>query len=168
MSSLYESIKNFGQSELQRGDGGWSLRWESGSSSWCKPRNFFPNCSPDWPVSFKPSYMTDLFPCFSHVHIHLTKIQWLWRWRQQAALKCWNTPIMLHGVRIQNTIMWAWTWTWNLVSMRNVNEKFKIKIHWHSVRHKMGAGSKHRDRTQYVIMSDQQNADKITIYSKWI
>jgi hypothetical protein len=118
------------------GEGNTSIAWASfndfanqsyrdervgvGSSSWCKTLHFFLHCSLDWPISFKPSYITDLFPPSNHLIIHLNKIQPLWKWWQQAALKCQNKPIKLHGVRIRNTTMWATHTvnTWNSVTIK--------------------------------------------------
>lgn len=110
--------------------------------------------------------MTDLFPPSNHLIIHLNKIQPLWRWRQQAALKCQNKPIMLHGVRLQNTIMWATHMvnTWNPLSIRDVNKKFKIKKYTDTLLDARCGLKVNTERTQYMIMYEQQNADKITIY----
>ena len=162
----------FCQSELQRRKRGWVLYWKGRSWEFILVQNpsFFLHYSLDWPISFKPSNITDLFPLSSHLIIHLNKIQPLWRWWQQAALKCQNKPIMLHGVRIQNTILWATHMvnTWNPVLITEVNEKFKIKKYTDTLSDARWGLEADTERTQYMITSDRQNADKITIYRWWI
>jgi hypothetical protein len=54
--------------------------------------------------------------------------------------------------------------TCNPVSITEVNEKFKIKKYTDTLLDASWRLEVDTERTQYMIMSDQQNARKITIY----
>lgn len=77
MSIAWASFNDFANQSYRdgRGNGSCTERVRVGNSSWCKTLHFFLHCSLDWPRSFKPSHITDLFPPFNHLIIHLNKIQ---------------------------------------------------------------------------------------------
>jgi hypothetical protein len=53
--------------------------------------------------------------------------------------------------------------TWNHVTITEVNEKFKIKKYTDTPLDASWSQEVKTERIQYMIMSDQQNAEKITI-----
>lgn len=57
---------------------------------------------------------------------------------------------------------------WNPLSVREVDEKFKIRKYSDTLLEARSGLEADTERTQYTIMSDQQNADKVTIYIWWI
>lgn len=57
--------------------------------------------------------------------------------------------------------------SWNHVSIREVNDKFKIKKYTDTLLDARWGLEVDKERTQYMIMSDQQNADIIIIYWWW-